>query len=107
MGLKRCASNLAMWNKAAFGQVPRQIHNKRKTLNVLVLRDHDGSLGGKINKMRKEINDLLNSEEIIWHQQSKVQRLSLGDCNTKYSHSKASERKKKSIISRIKDEDGN
>lgn len=68
MGLKQCASDLAMWNKVPFGQVPRKIHNKRKTLNELVLRDHNGSLGGEINKMRKEINDLLNSEEIIWQQ---------------------------------------
>lgn len=99
MSLKQCASNLAMWNKAAFGQVLRQIHNKRKTLNELVLRDHNGSLGGE--------NDLLNSQEIMWHQRSKVQWLSLGDRNTKYFHSKASKRKKKNIISKIRDEDGN
>lgn len=107
IGLKQCASNLAMWNKATFGQVLKQIYNKRKTLNELVLRDHDGSLGGEINKIRKEISDLLDSEEIMWHQRSKVQWLSLGDCNTKYFHSKASERKKKNTISRISDEDGN
>ena len=30
-------------------------------------------LGGDINKLRKEINELLDSEEIKWQQRSKVQ----------------------------------
>ena len=51
-----------------FGHVPKLIQNKQKTLNALVLRDRDGSLGSEINSVRKEINDLLDSEEIMWHQ---------------------------------------
>ena len=88
-------------------QVPRQIQKKRKTLSTLVLRDRDGSRGNKINTLRQEINDLLDSEEIIWQQRSKVQWMGLGDCNTKYFHSKASERKKKNTINKIMDENGN
>ena len=88
-------------------QVPRQIQKKRKTLSTLVLRDRDGSRGNKINTLRQEINDLLDSEEIIWQQRSKVQWMGLGDHNTKYFHSKASERKKKNTINKIMDENGN
>ena len=47
-----------------FGLVPRQIQNKRKALNDLVLRGNDGSNGCEINKLKKEINDLLDYEEI-------------------------------------------
>lgn len=72
-----------------------------------MLRDHDGSNGCEINKIRKEINDLLDYEEIMWQQRSKVQWMGLGDRNTKYFHTKASERKKKNIISKIMDERGN
>ena len=88
-------------------QVPRQIQKKRKTLSTLVLKDRDGSRGNKINTLRQEINDLLDSEEIIWQQRSKVQWMGLGDRNTKYFHSKASERKKKNTINKIMDENGN
>ena len=78
-GLKRCAGNLSRYNKIEFGQIPRQIQKKRKTLSTLVLRDKDGSLGREINTIRKEINDLLDSEEIMWHQRSNVQWMGLGD----------------------------
>ena len=90
-----------------FGHVPKLIQNKRKTLNALVLRDRDGSLGNEINNVRKEINDLLDSEETMWHQRSRVQWMMLGDRNTRYFHSKASDRKRKNAISRIMDENGN
>ena len=106
-GLKQCANRLSRWNKSVFGHVPRQIQSKRKALNELVLRDHDGSNGREINKLRKEINDLLDCEEIMWQQRSKVQWMGLGDRNTRYFHTKAFGRKKKNTISRFMDERGN
>lgn len=99
--------DLSRWNKAIFAQVSRQIQKKRKTLSTLVLRDRGGSLGNEINTLRQEINDLLDSEEIMWQQRSKVQWMRLGDRNTKYFHSKALQRKKENAINRIMDENGN
>lgn len=72
----------------------------------MVVRESDGSMGGEINNLRKEINDLLDSEEIMWQQQAKVQWLKLGDRNTKYFHSKASERRRKNTILGLENEDG-
>ena len=57
--------------------------------------------------LRKEINELLDSEEIKWHQRSKVQWLGLGDRNTKYLHTRASNRRRRNAISCIMDENGN
>ena len=73
----------------------------------MVCRERNGSLGSEINILRKEINELLDSEEIKWHQRSKVQWLGLGDLNTKYFHTSASDRKRKNTISCIMDENGN
>lgn len=99
--------DLSRWNKAVFAQVSWQIQKKRKTLSTLVLRDRGGSLGNEINTLRQEINDLLDSEEIMWQQRSKVQWMRLGDRNTKYFHLKALERKTENAINRIMDENGN
>ena len=66
MGLRQCVDDLSRWNKSVFGLVPRQIQNKRKAFNDLVLRDYDGRNGYEINKLRKELNDLLDYEEIMW-----------------------------------------
>ena len=90
-----------------YGQIPKQIQEKRETLRNLVCRDRNGSLGSEINILRKEINELLDSEEIKWHQRSKVQWLGLGDRNTKYFHTKASDRRRKNTINCIMDENGN
>ncbi|XP_023912817.1 uncharacterized protein LOC112024413 [Quercus suber] len=106
-GLKQCADDLSRWNRLVFGHIPRQIQNKRKALNKFVLRDHDGSNGREINKLRKEINELLDCEEIMWQQRSKVQWMGLRDHNTKYFHTKASGRKKKNTITGLMDERGN
>ena len=82
-------------------------YKRRETLSTLVLKDRGGSLGSEINTLRQEINDLLDSEEIMWQQRSKVQWMRLGDRNTKYFHLKALERKKENAINRIMDENGN
>ena len=89
------------------GKFGRRRKKKRETLSTLVLKDKDGSLGSEINIIRKEINDLLDSEEIMWHQRSRVQWLGLGDRNTKYFHTRALERRKRNTINNIMDENGN
>ena len=43
----------------------------------------------------------------MWQQRAKVQWLGLGDRNTKYFHTKVSERKKKNTILGLVDEEGN
>ena len=34
--------------------------------------DYDGSKGAEINQLRKELNNLLANEKVLWHQRSKV-----------------------------------
>lgn len=70
--LSRCVSELAAWNKKCIGNIPKKIQEKRKALNNLTTIDHDGTYGVAIEEMRREINDLLDSEEILWHQRSKI-----------------------------------
>ena len=66
--LKQCAMELSRWNLHAFGTIPKKIQEKRRTLSNLVQRDRNGSLGREINVLRKKINDLLDSKEIMWQQ---------------------------------------
>ena len=77
--LSCCAEKLFIWNNMVFGQIPKRIQEKRETLKNLVCRDKNGRLGNEINMLRKEINELLESEEIKWNQRSRVQWLGLGD----------------------------
>ena len=90
--ISACAAYLKAWSSAAFSHIPNTIQEKRKKLSSLIQLDNDGSLGEEINQTRKEINDLLDSEEIYWGQGSKAHWLRERDKNTKFFHAKASKK---------------
>lgn len=64
--LNAYAADLKAWSSATFGKIPKKIQEKRKRLCSLVQLDRDGLLGEEINQARKEINAVLDSEEIYW-----------------------------------------
>ena len=96
--LQKCAMALTSWNQSVVGNIPEKIQEKRKLLNALTSNDQQGNLGAEINQHRKEINDLLDNEETMWHQRSKVHWYRKGDKNTKFFHARVSDRKKKNTI---------
>ena len=65
--LQNYAADLERWNKSVFGYVPKKIQSKRKALNDLTLQDRNGTMGKEINNLRREVNDLLDCEETLWH----------------------------------------
>ncbi|XP_075665701.1 uncharacterized protein LOC142635432 [Castanea sativa] len=104
--LSRCATELLKWSSNVFGQIPKKIQAKRNELNSLTLQDKDGALSTEINSLRKEVNDLLDDEEIYWGQRAKAHWLKEGDKNTKFFHTQASERRKQNTILGIEDSQG-
>lgn len=53
-----------------------------------------------------ELNQLLVANEIMWRQRSRLNWLKYGDKNTSFFRPKASQRKRKNTVHRIKDHDG-
>ena len=92
--LNSCVADLKSWNSNVYRQIPKKILTKRNTLNSLTLQDKDGTLSTEINSLRREINDLLDNEEIYWGQRAKAHWLKEGDKNTRFFHAQASERRK-------------
>ena len=76
------------------GNIPKKIQEKKRALASLSIADR-GDKGAEVNKLRGEINDLLDNEEIIWRQRSKTHWYREGDRNTKFFHAHAFERRKK------------
>lgn len=70
--LKQCSNALINWSKVVFGHILKKIEEKRKILNELTVQDNGGQNGAEINRLRKEINELLNGEEVWWQQRSRV-----------------------------------
>ena len=56
--------------------------------------------------MKKEINEILIREEIIWNQRSRALWIKWGDRNTSFFHATASQRQRKSRIVGLQDLNG-
>ena len=104
--LNSCAADLKSWNSNVYRQIPKKILTKRNTLNSLTLQDKDGTLSTEINNLRREINDLLDDEEIYWGQRAKAHWLKEGNKNTRFFHAQASEQRKQNTILGIWDNQG-
>ena len=66
IGLKKCVDNLAKWGKSVFRQIPKKIQEKKAMLDELLKNETARQNGAEINKLRKEINLLLDDKELWW-----------------------------------------
>ncbi|XP_030923100.1 uncharacterized protein LOC115949985 [Quercus lobata] len=60
----------------------------------------------QVRDLKKEIAELVDKENRLWFQRSKVLWEKFGDRNSKYFHSHASQRKRKNLIRKLKDSNG-
>ena len=63
---------LTKWSRNDLGFYVKKKKEKRILLQEAVQADQDGSKGDEIDYLRKEINELLDEEEIRWNQRSRV-----------------------------------
>ena len=59
-----------------------------------------------VKALTVEIQNLMDKEEVMWHQRAKNDWLKYGDQNTKYFHCRAMDRNKRKFISGLEDEQG-
>ena len=63
--LKRCASELSSWSSSVYGHIPKKIQSKRNALITLTQLDKNGELSSEIRNLRRELNELLEDEELF------------------------------------------
>ncbi|KAG7942844.1 hypothetical protein I3843_15G007300 [Carya illinoinensis] len=104
--IAQCGRYLSDWSKACFGNVRLGLAKKRKELESL----HSSSLSSyplhEIRRVKHDLNYLMEKEELMWQQRSRVLWLANGDQNTKFFHFKATQRQRRNSISGLKDDDG-
>jgi hypothetical protein len=93
------------WNHRKFGAINKELNKLRERLGNLeamgAWADHS-----KLMKVRQRMDELFESEELMWLQRSRVAWLKEGDRNTKYFHRKVAHRAKKNRIKLLRKEDG-
>ncbi|KAL5576261.1 hypothetical protein UlMin_017960 [Ulmus minor] len=105
-GLQRCAKETDAWGFQKYGRVKKQIADLRHNIEAKKTdRDHGPSMM-EISDMEKNLECLLDKEEIYWKQRSRTNWLTHGDRNLKFFHHKASERRRKNFIEGLKNMEG-
>jgi len=83
--LDRCKARLTEWSKAKFGNPKRTMDNLSKKLERLQNAENPRSLEA-IKQVQRDLNKLLEMEEVRWRQRAKRNWFSGGDRNTQFFH---------------------
>ena len=94
------------WNKLVFGRLDNNI--KKKFAELQEIQDSINSLEAvrKEKTVREELEVLLNREKTMWAQKAKSNWILNGDRNTRYFQTVVRQRRARSRILHIKDEEG-
>jgi hypothetical protein len=98
-------SPLKGWSHEKFGDVTKEIGKLRKKLENMVIQGTQNDQA-KLMNTRLQLDELLEREELMWLQHSRIAWLKEGDRNTKYFHRKVAHRVKKNKIKMLRIEDG-
>ncbi|MCH86014.1 hypothetical protein A2U01_0006868 [Trifolium medium] len=104
--LQYTLNTLHSWGRQTFGVIPKRIKEAQQELEQLQLTPENQSIHQQIINKEKELDDLLEKEELWWSQRSRALWLTHGDKNTKFFYLKASQRRKKNTINTITDSMG-
>lgn len=104
--LKSCKEHLQRWNWRVFGNVNKILRQKQNRLQQLESIDGVLDKAKEIQSLKREINETLTREEIMWKQRSRVLWLKWGDRNMKFFHATASQRRGKNKIWGLQNQQG-
>ncbi|KAL8519241.1 hypothetical protein ACS0TY_010254 [Phlomoides rotata] len=97
-----CGTHLWAWEEDEFGNIGKRLRKAKEKLAELQQKPHTRETVSIMNELDNEIEDLMKLEEMMWFQRSRVFWLKDGDRNTTFFHKKASHRRQRNIIDRIR-----
>ena len=104
--INKCGKALTSWSWNCFGGVKRDLEQAKKKL---VQAEKDAMILGinfLVLELRSKVIDLFDKENIMWFQRSRSLWAVHGDRNSKYFHSKATQRLRRNKIRGIKNSAG-
>ena len=104
--IKSCQFQLQKWNWEVYGNVSKNLKNKQHRLQQLEALNMLHETAGEIKELRKEINEVLNREELMWTQRSRALWMKCGVRNTQFFHATVTQRQRNNKIEGLWDSSG-
>jgi hypothetical protein len=95
--LQQVGTALRHWSQENFGAVTTELTRLRQQIEELCSQNVHGN-HEEIQRLRRRMDEILYREEMTWLQQSRVDWLHEGDCNTKFFHRRVVRQAKKNTI---------
>lgn len=96
--IRNCGSDLLAWGSSKTQPDVEAIKKLQKQVEELSMVDQTEENRTEFLEASKKVDDLLLKQEIFWAQRSRIAWLKHGDRNTKFFHSKASQRWRRNMI---------
>ena len=93
-----CGIELLAWGASKTHLGTEEVKRLQKKVEELNCEDYMEEKKAEFLENSKKLDELLCRQEIYWAQRSQIQWLKHGDRNTKFFHSKASQRRRRNYI---------
>ena len=104
--IHECRRDLRKWSRTKFRNIKQQIRETEDQLKQAEANSMRGHDHAQVIILKEKLQILLAKEERVWKQRSRVEWLREGDQNTRYFHSKATQRRCQNYVYRLKNNSG-
>lgn len=96
---------LLEWQRTSFGNTKTKIVKVRDKLGTIFEHPPAPDLHERGGVLMQQLDNLLGREETFWWQRARTQWLKEGDRNTRFFHTRASNRRRKNTIKGLRGDD--
>jgi hypothetical protein len=104
--MSNLSSDFARWGRQSVGSIQGEIRSLQRELENLRTAPDRLDPSPREVEVVTNLTGLLEQEEMMWRQRSRLQWLAAGDKNTRFFHLRASQRRKKNRIAELTRCDG-